>query len=70
MTHDLFTPPDRLIVVNQRLGIVEFELHQVPRDPLLLLRQQCLAPDKPIRFVELDHKPSPASNGESSLVMS
>ena len=59
VTHDLIAPPDRLVVINQRLGIVEFELHQMPCDTLLLLGQQRLASDESTRLVELDHKTEP-----------
>ena len=59
MTHNLIAPPDRLVVIDQRLGIIELELHQMPRDTLLLLRQQRIPSDKAARLVELDHETQP-----------
>ena len=56
MPHNLTVSPDRLIVIDQRLGILQSQLHEVPRQALLLLADQGLATDKSARFVKLDHK--------------
>ena len=56
-------------MINERLGIIELELHQM-RAILLLLRKKRLAPDEPARLIKLDHKTKPRLKGESSSVMS
>lgn|GEM_PF-2345880 len=54
---ELAVAQDRLLAVEQRLGIGEQELDQPARvRPLLVLRQQRVPPDEPARLVEVDRE--------------